>query len=264
MTARVHRLSIVPVKGLALVERDEVRLGPEGVAEDRRLYLLDGRGAVVTLRRHPELAGVLPDLDLPAGKLGLAFPDGRRVTGSLDDLGEHVTARLYGRDRPGRVVLGPLGEALSTYAGEPLRLVLHDRAGLGWDEGPVSLISRASMLAAAPPDAPRTASRRFRMLIEVEGLEAYAEDAWAGGRIQVGEVVLSGVVPLGRCTIPDRDPDTGDRDWVSVRSLLDARGTSTLGLVADVEHGGTVRLGDPVARTDAETSGTGNNIPTVG
>lgn len=240
------RLSIAPVKGLATVEVDEVRIEPDGVPEDRRLYLLDSRGSVVTIRKHPRLAAVVPELDLGAGTLSLTFPDGTRADGGLDDLGSAVSARLYGRDRPGRVVLGPFAEALESYAGEPLSLVLHDRAGLGWDEGPVSLIGRASMLAEPPPDGERTAARRYRMLIEVDGLDAYAEDSWTGQQISVGEVVLDEVVPLGRCTVPDHDPDSGERDWGAVRALLDSRGTSTLGLVASVRQPGAVRPGDPV------------------
>ncbi len=251
VTARVTRLSIAPVKGLALVDVDRVRIGPDGVPEDRRLYLLDERGAVVTLRRHPRLSTVVPELDLSAGTLALTFPDGQRVAGGLDELGSGVSARLYGRDRPGRVVLGPFAEALAAYAGEPLSLVLLDRDGLGWDEGPVSLISRASMLAEPPPDGERTASRRYRMLIEVDGVEAYAEDGWAGHRIRVGEVVLRDAEPLGRCTIPDHDPDSGEKDWGAVRALLDARGTSTLGLVCGVAEPGTVRVGDTVEVTAA-------------
>jgi uncharacterized protein YcbX len=246
MTARVTRLSIAPVKGLALVDVDRVQIGRDGVAEDRRLYLLDERGAVVTLRRHPRLSTVVPELDLSAGTLALTFPGGERVTGSLDELGSGVSARLYGRDRPGRVVLGPFADALAAYAGEPLSLVLLDREGLGWDEGPVSLISRASMLAESPPDGERTASRRYRMLIEVDGVDAYVEDGWVGQRVRVGDVVLHEVTPLGRCTVPDHDPDSGEKDWVAVRALLDARGTSTLGVFCEVAEPGTVRVGDAV------------------
>lgn len=252
MTARVHRLSIAPVKGLALVDREEVGIGPDGVSEDRLLYLRDAKGAVVTLRRHPELGSVVPDLDLAARRLSLQFADGRTVTGSLDELGVEVTSRLYGRDRPGRVVRGPLAEALSAYAAEPLELVLHDRLGLGWDEGPVSLVSCASMLAATPADVGATAHHRFRMLIEVDGLDAYAEDQWADHVIRVGEVELTGGRALGRCTVPDHHPRTGVRDWQTVRSLLDGRGTSTLGLVCSVARPGTVRLGDPVTALSEE------------
>lgn len=241
----VSRLQIAPVKGLSVVECDALHLDSAGVAEDRRLYLLAADGSVATLRRHPELAAVRPSLDLAAGTLRLDFPDGSSIGGALDAVGEPVTATLYGRARPGRVLHGGLAEAVSAYAGAPLRLVLHDGPGLGWDEGPVTLISRASMAAVAPGDDLERA-RRFRMLVEVDGPAAYAEDGWVEQQVRVGSAVLAVDGHLGRCLVVNRSPHDGRPDWDGLRELVTARGDVGLGVIAAVATPGTVRVGDPV------------------
>ncbi len=241
----VSRLQIAPVKGLSVVECDSLHLDSTGVAEDRLLYLLAADGSVATLRQHPRLAAVRPSLDLAAATLCLTFPDGSRLSGGLDDVGEPVTATLYGRTRPGRVLGGDLAEAVSAYAGAPLRLVLHDHPGLGWDEGPVTLISRASMAAVAPGDD-QSRARRFRMLVEVDGPTAYTEEAWVGRRVRVGSAVLAVDAPLGRCLVIDRSPDHGRADWSGLKDLVRVRGDVGLGVIADVVAPGTVRVGDPL------------------
>jgi uncharacterized protein YcbX len=241
----VSRLQIAPVKGLSVVECDRLHLDSTGVAEDRRLYLLAADGSVATLRQHPTLAAVRPSLDLATSSLRLDFPDGSSLSTGLDAVGEAVTATLYGRTRPGRVLGGELAEALSAYAGAPLRLVLHDGPGLGWDEGPATLVSRASMAALAPGDDHQRA-RRFRMLVEVDGPAAYAEDAWVGRQVRVGSAVLAVAAPLGRCVVVTRSPDHGRPDWSGLKDLVRIRGDVGLGVIADVLTPGTVRVGDPV------------------
>ncbi|RZS89672.1 uncharacterized protein YcbX [Motilibacter rhizosphaerae] len=240
----VSRLQVAPVKALAPVEAAELRLDRDGVAEDRRLFLLDAAGKVLTIRQAPALGSVVPVLDLAAGALELLLPDGGRVAGALDDLGEEVTATLYGRERPGRVVRGPFAAALSAVAERPVRLVLAPRTGVGWDEGPVSLVSRASTLAVEPPSAP---ARRFRMLVEVDGPAAYAEDGWVGQELALGAAVVRVTHPLERCVVIEHDPTSGSQDWRGLKRLVADRGAVTLGVIAEVVEPGTVRLGDAVA-----------------
>ena len=44
---RVSRLSIAPVRGLGLMHPASIDVGPAGVLEDRRFYLVDGHGRLV-------------------------------------------------------------------------------------------------------------------------------------------------------------------------------------------------------------------------
>jgi uncharacterized protein YcbX len=246
----VARLQVVPVKGLAALPRAQVHLEADGVAEDRRLLLLRADGAVVTMRKFPELVRVLPDLDLAAGTLAVTLPDGTRAASDLAAAGETVTSHLYGRDRPGRVVPGAVADALSGLAGEPLRLVLTERMGLGWDEGPVSVLGGASAAAVTtPPDGDRDglSTSRYRMLIEVEGSAPFEEDSWVGGPVRIGQVRVRVTHALERCVVINHHPRTGAKDWPGLKTLV-ARGRDqlTLGVIARVDQTGVIRVGDLV------------------
>lgn len=246
----VSRLRVAPVKGLATMELPELRLDVDGVAEDRRLFLLHADGSVVTMRTLPQLVGVRPELDLAERRLSVRLPDGGTATTGLDAADEPVTSALFGKRRTGRVLPGAVADALSELAGERLRLVLADRTGVGWDEGPVSLISQASAVAVGTPeDSDRIGAARYRMLIEIAGGEPYVEDGWVGRRIQVGEVTLRVDHPLVRCVVIHHHPETGRRDWAGLHTLAARRGRDrlTLGVIAEVEHPGILRVGDRVS-----------------
>jgi uncharacterized protein YcbX len=249
---RVSRLQVAPVKSLAVLACSRIQLDADGVAEDRRLFLLGRDGRVVTLRQHPQLSRVVPRLDLVGRTLELGFPDGTRVTADLDDLGDEVTAPLFGKDRHGRLLLGPLAEQLTRFTGEPVRVVLAGRTGTGWDEGPVSLLARASAEALRPPGGADTVGRRFRMLIEVEGPAAYEEESWVDREVRLGGAVVHITHPLDRCVVVNHDPGTGRRDWPGLARLAarEGMGRPTLGVIAGVDLPGVVALGDTVEVLD--------------
>jgi len=250
--AVVAALSVAPVKGLAVVAVDALALGPDGAAEDRRFLLLDARGEVATARRYPTLIGVRPAWDGAARTLRLAFPDGTEAEGVVEH-GEPVAADLFGKLRTGWEVRGPFDAALSAFAGAPLRLVEAGAPGTGWDEGPVTFASRASLAAVARWSGRRTVDpRRFRMTALLDGPgedgAPFAEDAWVGRELAFGEARLRAVAPLERCAVVTRHPDSGRRDWDGLRVLADQRGRDRvcLGVIADVVAPGTVRVGDAV------------------
>jgi uncharacterized protein YcbX len=243
---RVAGLAIAPVKGLALVAVDEVEIGPHGVDEDRRFFMLDPRGDVVTLRRHPQLAPVRPAWRAAERVLTLALPDGEAVEAEVV-LGEPAAARLYDKDRVGHEVRGPFSEALSAVAGERIRLVHADAAGTGWDEAPVSIVSRASLAEVArEAGRPEVDARRFRMLVEADGPAAHEEDGWVGREVALGEARVRVVAPIERCVVITRDPDTGARDWDGLHVLARLRGPRDvrLGVGAEVTAPGRAAVGD--------------------
>ena len=248
-----------PVKGLAVVPQQQIQLGTEGVAEDRRVFLLRANETVATIRRFPTLVRVTPELDLDAGVLGVTFPDGHTVTSELAAAaaGEEASARLFGKDRSGRVLPGPVADALSDYVGEPLRVVVADRTGVGWDEGPASLVGEASVAAVeTPPGANGSGSARYRMLIEVEGTEPYEEDSWVGQDVRVGRSLLRVTHSLERCVVITYSPQDGSKDWAGLAAIPEHRGQLTLGVIARVLDPGVVRVGDRVeVRRRHPTSG---------
>lgn len=242
--AVVAALRVAPVKGLAAVTRAAVRIDAQGVPDDRRLFLLDDGGRVVTLRSHPHLVQVVPDLDLEAGALRVTLPDGAVATTSLDAAGAPVQAHLFGKDRHGRILDGDVAEALSTVAGERVRVVLGNITGVGWDEGPVSILGRASAAAVGGPGGD---SRRYRMLVELGGTEPFEEDDWVGTDVALGDAVVRVTHELVRCVIITLSPDSGDTDWDGLHELARLRGRDhlCLGVIADVVVPGEVRVGAP-------------------
>ncbi len=245
----VSALRVAPVKALATVARDRLRLETKGAAEDRRLFLVHSDGSVVTQRRYPQLTRVVPCLDLSAGALTVDLPDGTTATADLSALGGHVRTTLFGKNRFGRLVPGPVADVLSEYVAAPLQLVLSDTTGIGWDEGPVSLIGSASASAVSPPDEPGSAATaRFRMLVEVDGTAPYEEDSWIGSQLRIGEARLRVTHPLERCLIINHSPVTGLKDWPGLKTLAALRGPDrvTLGVIAQVEQPGDISVGDAV------------------
>lgn len=245
--AVVATLRVAPVKGLATITPTAVWIDRDGVAEDRRVLLLDDAGAVVTLRSHPQLVAVVPDLDLGGGTLTVTLPDGRRATSPLDTARDQVTAHLYGKNRTGRVLPGPVAEVLSEVAGEPVRVVVADRTGVGWDEGPVSILGGASA-GAVSGERDRA---RYRMLVELEGTKAFEEDSWVGRRLELGDAVVHVTHQLERCVIITQSPSTGRKDWDGLHALADLRGRDQLclGVIAEVVAPGRVAVGAPVQLT---------------
>jgi uncharacterized protein YcbX len=251
--AHVSWLTIAPVKGLALVEVDELALARDGVAENRRFYLVDADGRRYGLLRDGRLALVRQAWDAARRRLELAFPDGSVVAGEVDVDGE-VTTQFMGRQVTGRVVRGPWSEALSAYVGRPLRLV-RTEVGIAVDRerGPVSMLSEASLeeLRRQAGREERVDPRRFRMLIGIGGVRAHEEDEWIGRRVQVGEAVVVLLEQVARCAITTQNPKTGEPDFDTLREIRAYRGVRErklidFGVYGEVAEPGRVRLGDAV------------------
>ena len=65
---------------------------------------------------------IRPEYDAETEYLTLHFPDGSVADGEVS-LGDEVTTDFYGRPVAGNYVEGPWSDALSAWAGQPLRLV---------------------------------------------------------------------------------------------------------------------------------------------
>jgi uncharacterized protein YcbX len=255
MDARVAWISVAPVKGLAIAQREEVLLGPSGVRENRRFHVIGDDGRLLNGKQLGELMRVAADWDEEARTLELRFPNGSRAAAAVE-LGEPVTTSFYGRGVEGRLVAGPWAGALSSFVGRPLRLVQPVEPGGGLDRGggSVSLLSTASLEAmreAAGANGP-VDPRRFRMLFGVEGVGPHEEDSWVGRRVRIGEATALLRGNVGRCIVTSRDPDTGARTLPTLDALAEYRsGVETteplpFGVWGEVAEPGRVRLGDAV------------------
>jgi uncharacterized protein len=253
MSASVTRISIAPVKGLALVHPDSVELGRTGVAANRRFHIVDAAGRRYNQLRKGELVRIQPRYDPDEERLTLTFPDGTVADGVLE-LGSEVTTDFYGRPVTGRLVEGPWSESLSQWAGRPLRLVQSPPgAAVDRGRGHVSLISAASLaeLSSQAGEEEPVDGRRFRMLFEIDGVDAHGEDAWLKRRLQVGDALVRLRGRVGRCAITTQNPDTGVPDFDTLRVLEGYRGLNEkreldFGVYGEVLEPGPVSVGDTV------------------
>jgi uncharacterized protein YcbX len=119
----------------------------------------------------------------------------------------------------------------------------------GGDDSPVTLMSRASLAAlgeALGNDA--LDGRRFRMTIEIDGVEAWEEHGWSGREVRAGDAVLRVDAPTERCVVTTRNPDDGHGDAPVLKALANLRGKDdvTFGVWCEVVAPGRVRVGDAV------------------
>jgi len=252
--ARVVRISIAPVKSLGLVHPDEVVLEPYGVRGNRRFWLVDADGRLFNNKRGGPMVRIRPEWDEETRVLALSFPDGKRVE-NVVELGERVDIDMYSHPHPSRRVHGPWEAAISEFAGRPLTLLWaeHHAVDRGYRGGTISLVSRGSLerlREEAGVDEP-VDGRRFRMLFEIDGVDAHAEDEWLGTRVRVGEATVELNGDVGRCAVTTHDPDTGvptlDTLGVLARYRREGRNEDLpFGVYGTVAVPGRVRVGDPV------------------
>ena len=240
----VARLLHTPVKSLRMRDVAALEVGPHGVVDDRVFFLLDERGSSIRhARRLPLCRATAAYGD---GVLTIHLPDGSSVSGETP-LGSRFEAGWdLDLQVPAHVVEGPWAEALSEFAGEPVRLarVADDRGG--WSGFPVSVIGESSIdaLGLGPIDP-----RRFRMLVQVAGAVPFAEDGWVGGDVRIGGAVVRVLEECVRCAVTTVDPETGERDVDSLRAMVAAKGAPNLGVYCEVVEPGPVRVGDAVSAT---------------
>ncbi len=248
---RVARLNIAPVRSLGLETRDEIDLGPDGVAEDRRFYVIDSGDRLVDQLTAGEMVQVASWTNPDATRLRLTFPNGTVLEDEVQ-LDGAIETHIHGRTAAGHIVEGPWAAPLSDFVGRQVRIVRCDRIGGTRKAHPATLVSDGSVhalggvLGVGDLDA-----RRFRMLIELGGGGAHEEDAWIGCRIGLGETILRISAPVPRCAMTTHDPETGQRDYDTLRAIKEYRGQVDgkdlmFGVWGEVERPGVIRLGDEV------------------
>lgn len=254
MEGRVVRISVAPVKALGLVHPEEVDLEPHGVRGNRRFWMIDADGRLVNNKRNGPMVRIRPDWDEETRHLALTFPDGSRVEGEIE-LGELADVPMYDHPHASRRVRGPWERALSEFIGEPITLLYAEQHAVdrGYRGGTVSLVSRASLerLGEAAGAGGALDGRRFRMLFEIDGVPAHAEDDWLGTQVRVGEATLALNGDVGRCVVTSQNPDTGITDVDTLRTLAGYRREGRneplpFGVYGSVAVPGRIRVGDAV------------------
>jgi uncharacterized protein YcbX len=238
----VARLLHTPVKSLKMGEVDQLVLHERGVVDDRIFFLVDDAHQSLNQARRLPLCQATAAFD--GEILSIVLPDGSLVVGETPT-GERFTAGFDMQSTiEATLVPGPWRDALSGWAGEPVRLARAADGRGGWSGFAASLIGTPTIdaLGLGPIDP-----RRFRMMIQTAGGAPFEEDAWVGRDVRVGDAVVRIVEECIRCAVTTVDPDTGERDVDALRAMITAKGAANLGVYCDVITPGTIRLGDPVA-----------------
>ncbi len=252
MSITVTALAVTPIKGMRLRAVDEVELGDLGARGNRAFYVIDDKRRLMNGKGAGQMQAVVPDYDVDAGELSLTFPSGEVVSGHVD-YGAEVQTNFFGAIYFAKELLGPWAAALSEFMDQPVRLVAPEIGADRGRAGSVSLMSRASLreLANVAVSEP-VDGRRFRMLFEIEGVDAHAEDDWVRHRARIGPALVEWNGHIGRCATTTRDPDTGQVNFPTLHVLAAYRKQHRseeplpFGIYGEVLEGGRVAVGDEV------------------
>ena len=246
---RVKSLGFAEVKGTAILPRERIRVGPSGVAGDRRFAAVEaGGGAVLRTVRNPALLAVRARCDGSALELG--FPDSSRVT-QLLEVGRRWDADYWGRRLEVEELPGPASRALAGYLGQDCVLAGLVRPGGFVFGAPVSLWFASSLAELERRMGGPVDPRRFRLTVGVDDLtEPVDEETLVGSRLRIGEVDVLVEEWIGRCPVANLHPEHpgGEADVLAVLADYRTReGKVCWGVAGRALNEGVVTVGDGVA-----------------
>ncbi len=248
----VAEINIAPVKSMALVPLTEATLDLGGIVDDRRFYLVNSQGRLLSRRQVGRLAQLVTSWDPSSELLRIQFPDGNVLEG-IPELDRPVWTIIWGRRVRARPVMGDWMRTISEFCGQPAMLMMSDLPCQVFDEFPVSILSRASVeylsTQMGMSEDECLATDRFRPTLLLDGCEEHQEDGWMNRTISIGDAVVRILAPDPRCAIIDQDPVTGETDTEAVKSILSYRPNALaayFGVYGIVEKPGVVRVGDEI------------------
>jgi uncharacterized protein len=253
--ATVARFNVTPVKSTALHHPDSIDLRHEGAVGDRRFLFARSDGTRLHGISKAPLMPIVSTWSVVEERLTMRFPDGSSAEGSALPAGDPVDIKLFDRTVPARAIEPVFTEAVRrVVADETLSVFRVDEPEFAGGGHRVSIISLASIADVGSRGGDvRLDPRRFRMLIELDGIEAYAEDAWWGRRLRLGGAVLRLGERIHRCVMTNLAPDTGENDFDTLKVLAEHRKVGAellLGVYGDVERPGRIEVGDEVELID--------------
>ncbi len=248
----VAEINVAPVKSMALAPLTETRLDLGGILDDRRFYLVNSQGRLLSRRNVGKLAQLVTSWDSSSELLRIEFPDGSVLEGA-PELDRPVWTIIWGRRVRSRALMGDWMPAISEFCGQPATLMMSDLPCQVFDEFPVSILSRASVERLSNQmgmsDDECLATDRFRPTLLLDGCEEHQEDGWMNRPLSIGDAVVRVLAPDPRCAIIDQDPVTGETNTEAVKSILGYRPNALaayFGVYGIVEKPGAVRVGDRV------------------
>lgn len=224
-----------PIKSMAGISIESAVLGWHGLAGDRRFAFrrLEDRSDVpwLTASRLPELL-----LYHPFGQDGSA--EEPLPTHVRTPAGSQVELRS-----------ASLQSEIAQRCGERVEL-MQLKQGI-FDDGSVSVLSRATLAAIGCEAGEELDARRFRanLLLETDDPAPFKEDGWLGGRLLFGESEPRPAVSVTsrdvRCVMINLDPDTAKQDARVMKAAVRLNANHA-GVYGAVVQTGTIRVGQAV------------------
>ncbi len=254
--AVLDRLRVYPVKALDGIDVEAASLTPGGtLARDREFALFDGDGDVVNGKRTAAVHDLETSFDPASDELVVDAPGSKRARFDLGrESGRAGATRWFG-------------------AYFDVDVTLRRDRSLGYVDrrtmGP-SVIATATLEAVAGWFEDLTVDgvrRRMRANLEVGGVEPFWEDRFVGTdapAFEVGGIRFEGVTPCGRCVVPERDPNSGERTpdfrerfvekreetfpgWADEAAFDHFYSLMTITRVRKADRDGTLSVGDAVS-----------------
>lgn len=269
MATTLTGLHVYPVKGLKGIDLQAAKCTARGLEHDRRFMVVDAANTFLTQREHPRMATIWTDI--VGEQLELSAPDAGEVLVPLVPSGPatlHVTVWHSTCDA------APVSDAadawLTRYLGLPCRLVYMPDTSrrlsnpeygggerlVGFADGYAYLVAGTASLAdlnarLASRGQPALPMNRFRPNLVVTGAEPYAEDGWKD--VRIGDAVLRGAKPCGRCQVTTTNQTTGEvtgpEPLATLATYRDSREFGVMfGMNFVTVQAGEVRVGDTVER----------------
>jgi uncharacterized protein YcbX len=211
---QISELWRYPVKSMAGERLERAWLGLDGIPGDRLLYVVDGRGDILSARTKPRLLGYRATLD----------EDGEVLVDGMPWRSPEVTA------------------AVRAAAGQDARLV----KAVGperFDILPL-LVATDGAVEAFGHDL-----RRLRPNIVIAGVDGLAERHWQWTLLTAGDAVIALAKLRGRCVVTTWDPDSVVQD-VDVLRRIRTKFDGSLALNAWAGREGHVAVGDEARALD--------------
>lgn len=249
-----------PVKSCGALRLKSCEVQPHGLKGDREYMLVDENGSFLTQRKFPVLSQITPAII--DGALHLSY-NNEHIDLSSAEYVKNIQVKIWRSEMLASVASGATNEWFSEIIGEKVRLVKYSRESqrtkrlseqsrelpLRFSDGyPIHIMGQSTLEEIERELKCEITPFRFRPNFILEGIPAFEESRIR--RIRGKMVELEIVKPTTRCTIPNIDPDTGQRDMNILRYLKSRSANSPkaeLGVYAYPENDGVINIGEEIS-----------------
>ncbi|MFK7970313.1 MAG: MOSC domain-containing protein [Bacteroidia bacterium] len=253
-----------PIKSLGGISLTQAEIEDRGIRYDRRWILTDLEGNMLTQRTLPKMAlckTAFTDHGIQVSAEGYAPL--HIIFGKWQE--ESATIQVWDTAGKAHAVDQEADRWFSEVLGKTCRLwYMPDASERKLEssytsyEGPMSfadgwpllVVSEASLASLNERlDSPVNMDR-FRPNLVVSNVPAFEEDNWQ--KIQIGNVLIEGGKPCGRCTVITIDQQTGEKGKEPLRNLATWRKTDSGSVIFGwnmfSKKGGSLAVGDSILK----------------